>query len=142
MTIAHVSAAASGPPPPEGRAASATGGRRAHGEATAHRIGREGLDGEHPGLPGDAPQGRPIRPGEEGDDDGSAGADRLADRPGRTYAGALTITESNPQQDFRIDCAATPDNAALLDNVRAWAARTGAKPPLPEEEGGPFDAWF
>lgn len=66
----------------------------------------------------------------------------LADRPGRTYAGALTITESNPQQDFRIDCAATPDNAALLDNVRAWAARTGAKPPLPEDEGGPFDAWF
>lgn len=72
-----------------------------------------------------------------------AGEDgELADQPGRTYAGALTITERNPQQDFAVTCMTDETNAALLDNVRAWAERTGAKTPVPEEEGGPFDAWF
>ena len=66
----------------------------------------------------------------------------LADRPGRTYAGALTITESNPAQDFRIDCPASEINAQLLENVAAWAERTGAPRPTSEDEGGPFDGWF
>lgn len=67
---------------------------------------------------------------------------QLTENPGRTYAGALTITERNPQQDFSIACAADETNIGLVENVRRWAARTGAKPPLPEEDGSPFDAWF
>lgn len=66
----------------------------------------------------------------------------LADRPGRTYAGALTITKTNPAQDFRIDCPASETNASLVANVAEWAKRVGAPLPRAEDEGGPFDAWF
>jgi hypothetical protein len=66
----------------------------------------------------------------------------LASRPGRTYAGALTITPTNPAQDFRIDCPASQINTSLVANVTGWAERVGASRPRAEDEGGPFDAWF
>lgn len=67
---------------------------------------------------------------------------QLANNPGRTYAGALTITERNPQQDFAIACTADETNVGLVANVRRWAESSGAKLPQPEEDGSPFDAWF
>lgn len=67
---------------------------------------------------------------------------QLTESPGHIYAGALTITERNPQQDFRIACAADETNIGLVENVRRWAASSGAKAPLPEEVGSPFNAWF
>jgi hypothetical protein len=67
---------------------------------------------------------------------------QLTESPGRIYAGALTITERNPQQDFSIACAADDTNIGIVANVRRWAESNGAKPPLPEEDGSPFDAWF
>jgi hypothetical protein len=67
---------------------------------------------------------------------------QLAENPGRIYAGALSITERNPQQDFSIACAADDTNIAIVANVRRWAERSGAKLPLPEQDGSPFDAWF
>ena len=66
----------------------------------------------------------------------------LADQPGRTYAGVVTITQSAPDQDFQIDCPATQTNARLVASVAEWSARVGAKPPRGEDEGGPFDGWF
>lgn len=66
----------------------------------------------------------------------------LADEPGRTYAGAFTQTEKNPEQDFAIDCEASETNAALARNLTRWAGETGTLPPLPEPEDGPFDGWF
>jgi hypothetical protein len=54
----------------------------------------------------------------------------------------LTITKSNPAQDFRIDCAADNTNANLAANLHQWAKRVGAAQPRAEAEGGPFDGWF
>ena len=66
----------------------------------------------------------------------------LADRPGRTYAGVQTIAETNPSQDFEIECAATRVNVELLSNVLRWAQQVGGPLPVPEEAGGPYDVWF
>lgn len=66
----------------------------------------------------------------------------LADRPGRTYAGALTQTDANPAQDFRVECEAGETNRQLTENLRDWAERTGGPAPVPEDAGGPFDGWF
>jgi hypothetical protein len=66
----------------------------------------------------------------------------LADRPGRTYAGVVTITEAAPDQDFQMECPATTANARIVDGVTEWAARSGAQPPRGEDVDGPFDGWF
>lgn len=72
--------------------------------------------------------------------EGAGGA--LVGRASPKFAGVLTITEPNPAQDFRVDCPADDTNRSLLANVAAWAARTGASLPTPEEPGGPFDRAF
>ena len=67
---------------------------------------------------------------------------QLADRPGRTYAGAVTQTARDPQQDFSVVCAADAINGALVENLIDWAERTGVPRPEAEEPDSPFNGWF